>query len=646
MGSLLEEGGRTSSAVVGEQVRTLYRQSVWIMMVNPLNAAIVGAVIWQSTRHSLIAIWVGLTLAVTLSRAALRRRYFLAAAPPEAVSPWGRRAVIGAAIAGALWGAGGALFYDPHLATTQLILIFVVGGMIAGAAGTLACYLPAFFAYATPAVVGLSARIIAEGDRLHVAMGGLCIVYGVALAMVATNTHRAIIQAFRLRFENDALLGRLSGAQLSLEESNRVLERRVAERGEALARQAEALREARRMESLGRLAGGVAHDFNNLLTVILGNTLVQLADQEVSAATRDAMEEIRGAAERASSLVRQLLAFSRRQLMMPRVLDLNTVVLNAQKLLVRLIGEHIELRVVLHGSALMVLADPVQLEQVIINLATNARDAMSGGGKLTIETGIVEVAGPGEPDAPPVRPGVHVVLAVRDTGVGMDAETRRLAFHPFFTTKDVGQGTGLGLASVYGIVEQSGGHVFVDSEPGKGSCFRVFLPRTELPVAIDTTAGASPPVARALGATVLLAEDERMVRRVTAQVLAHAGFVVIEAENGEDALQRARAYKGRIDVLVTDVVMRKMGGLVLAAHLLEDRPGIPVLYVSGHSRDAALPALDVGAGIDFLQKPFTPDVLAARVARLLAASAAHPSARDPALPRPRLDQRSRDGSDG
>jgi CheY-like chemotaxis protein len=265
---------------------------------------------------------------------------------------------------------------------------------------------------------------------------------------------------------------------------------------------------------------------------------------------------------------------------------------------------------------LQVEADPAQLQQVMINLATNARDAMHGGGRLTIETDFVALEADDSSVAPGMRPGTYAVLSMRDTGVGMDAETRRLAFHPFFTTKEVGHGTGLGLATVNGIVTQSGGKVFVQSEPGKGSCFRVLLPRVEGAVASDVPL-LSPAVATR-PATVLLVEDEPLVRTVASRALTGAELTVIEAANGEEALERANGHRGPIDLLVTDAVMARMGGSELAKSLKADRPQIRVLFVSGYSREAQAPPADLAAGIDFLEKPFTPKLLVDRVSRLLA----------------------------
>ncbi len=453
--------------------------------------------------------------------------------PASETDFWARRLVVGAVLTGVLWGLAVVLFYDTRALGTQLLLIFVVAGMIAGASGTLALHLPAFLGFTAAAVVPTAARLIAEGDPQHTALGGLAIVFGVAMSLLAVNTNRAVTEAFRLRFEKQHLLARLSDAQVSLAEANRTLEQRVAERGAALERQTEALRDAQRMESVGLLAGGIAHDFNNLLTVVMGNVSLLLGEPSLDAERRARLDEIHRAAARGANLVSQLLAFSRRQVMVRQVVDLNRIVAELQPLLGRLIGEHVQLVVASSAESLPVRADPTQLQQVIINLATNARDAMDAGGTLTIEAALVD----GTPPGTAIPPGRYVVLSVRDTGVGMDPDTRRMAFHPFFTTKEVGRGTGLGLATVYGIVEQTGGHVSVESEPGYGSCFRIFLPWAATEngdVTVAPSEYRSEPIPHAT--TILVAEDDTMVRAVTARVLGAAGYTVIEAADGEQAL--------------------------------------------------------------------------------------------------------------
>ena len=606
----------TTAAVIAEKIRTLYRQGPWILALNPVNAVVVGAVLWVPARGPLIVAWVIATALVAALRAALRVGYGATREP--APLTWGRRYAVGTGASGLLWGAGSVLLYASGDHTSELILVFVLAGMTAGAAGTLSYYLPAFFAFVAPAILPLAVRILLEGGRLHVAMGALGVVYGGALAVIAQNTNHAIGEAFRLRFENDALLGHLSRARAALEDANRTLELRVEERSAALKRQDEALQEARRMESLGLLAGGVAHDFNNLLTVILGNAALLQDSPALVHASDGPLGEIRKAADRAASLVSQLLASSRRQARTPRVLDLNAVVSDAQRLLARLIGEHLELVVALRPAPLAVLADRGQLEQVIVNLATNARDAMAAGGTLTIETDLAVIAKGDGARTPRLAPGAYVVLSVRDTGIGMDAETRRLAFHPFFTTKEIGQGTGLGLATVNGIVEQSGGHVFVESEPGKGSCFRVFLPRADAPIEKEAAPTTPAPARRA--ATVLLVEDEPMVRDVISRALVGAGMTVLEAAEGTQALERARAHEGPIDLLVTDVVMSRMGGPELAKRLAATRPEVRVLFISGYSRDTELSNGDAAEGVDFLQKPFTSNAVVEHASRLLASA--------------------------
>ncbi len=376
---------------------------------------------------------------------------------------------------------------------------------------------------------------------------------------------------------------------------------------------AEQLRQAQKMEAVGRLAGGVAHDFNNLLTVIMGACAEGL-DEEGGAA-REPLETILAAAQRAAGLTRQLLTFARRQVLQPRVLEPNLVVRDLVKMLPRLLGEDVRVETRLASGAGRVLADAGQLEQVILNLAVNARDAMPSGGTLTIETASVEIDEPYRERHPDARAGPHVMLAVSDTGIGLTPEVRRHLFEPFFTTKEPGTGTGLGLATVFGIVQQSGGFVHAYGEPGQGATFKVYLPR------IDGEAEASPPgeapPVRGGTETVLVAEDDRGVRSLVVSTLAAKGYAVIEAENGSEALAAAERHSGRIDLLVADVVMPAMGGRELADRLKARRRGIGVVYMSGYTDDAVHRRGAIEPGAAFLQKPFTPTALAAKVREVL-----------------------------
>ncbi|HVR69574.1 MAG TPA: PAS domain S-box protein [Vicinamibacteria bacterium] len=382
-------------------------------------------------------------------------------------------------------------------------------------------------------------------------------------------------------------------------------------------RQLEAqFRQAQKMEPLGRLAGGVAHDFNNLLNVITGYGELIARGLAAGSPARQRTEHILRAAERAAALTRQLLAFSRRQVLQSRVLDLNAVVSDTARLLGRLIGADITLALRLDSRLGRLKADPSQIDQVLMNLAVNARDAMPRGGTITFETRNADLDEEYAREHLGARPGPYVLLEVTDTGVGMDAETQRHIFEPFFTTKPKGKGTGLGLATVYGVVKQSGGYVWVESRPGRGTRFQVFLPRVDEPLDLEAPASAPEPAPRG-GETVLLVEDEDLLRRMIREVLETSDYRVLEAANADEAVRLSRSHPGTIDVMVTDVIMPGRSGPELASALSGARPRMKVLYVSGYTDDAFIPAVSPAEGTDFLQKPFTPAALESRLRALL-----------------------------
>jgi len=383
----------------------------------------------------------------------------------------------------------------------------------------------------------------------------------------------------------------------------------------------EQLRQSQKMEAIGRLAGGIAHDFNNLLTGIIGYSDLLLSSLNSNEPARQDLQEIKKAGERAASLTSQLLAFSRRQMLQPSVLDLNKVVVNLDKMLRRLIAEDIELVTRLASELGHVRVDPGQIEQIIMNLAVNARDAMLQGGKLTIETNNVELDEAYARRHVAVTAGHYVMLAVSDTGCGMDEETQSRIFEPFFTTKEAGKGTGLGLSTVYGIVKQSGGNIWVYSEPGQGTTFKVYLPY------VDKLAEAmeKPTIAAAMphgSETILVAEDEETVRKLACQVLRNSGYQIIEVPNSREALLASERYEGPIHLLLTDVVMPQMSGRELAKRLTSLRPTMKVLYMSGYTDDAIVHHGILEPGLAFIQKPFTPGTLARKVREVLDAVAA------------------------
>jgi len=393
-----------------------------------------------------------------------------------------------------------------------------------------------------------------------------------------------------------------------------ITERKRAEEEKASLQ--EILRQSQKMEAIGGLAGGIAHDFNNLLTVISGNCQLSLLELKGGDPLKGNIEEIKEATDRATSLTRQLLAFSRRQVLDMKVLNLNTIIRELEKMLRRMIGEDVELVTSLADDLGMVKTDPGYIEQVIMNLAVNARDAMPSGGKLIIETNNAELDEPYARSHVAINPGLYVKLCVNDTGMGMTPEVKERLFEPFFTTKKKGKGTGLGLSTVYGIVKQSGGNIWVDSEPGLGTTFNIYLPRVD-----ETLEEMRKKVKKEElpggGETILVVEDEEDVRRLAVRILERQGYTVLEASCGNDALVLSKERKEPIHMVLTDVVMPGMSGPQLTGQLIHLHPKMKVLYMSGYTDNAVLHHGVLEEGVNYIQKPFTIDGLMKKMREVL-----------------------------
>jgi PAS domain S-box-containing protein len=440
---------------------------------------------------------------------------------------------------------------------------------------------------------------------------------GLAVPVLAAGEAVAVLEIFfdQPRERDAKLIGLFSavGAQIGS-----VVERRRAE--EALRKSEEQFHHAQKMETVGQLTGGVAHDFNNLLSVILSYSVLLAEELPADDPRREDLLEIKEAGQRAASLTQQLLAFSRRLALQPRVVDLNQVMAGTEKMLRRLIGEDVELTVVLAPAAARVNVDPGQMEQVIMNLAVNARDAMPTGGKLTIEIAGVELDEAFVSEHAGSTAGPHIMLSVSDSGCGMDAATQARVFEPFFTTKERGRGTGLGLSTVFGIVRQSAGTIWLSSEKGKGTTFKIYLPVAKAAAEKVTWLPVEP--ARLHGSeTILVVEDEEGVRKLVRSILQRNGYRVLEAKDGADAL-RVAEQQPNIDLLLTDVVMPHMSGAVTAMRLLAIRPGLKLLYMSGYTDNAVVLHGVLRSEAAFVQKPITPNALLAKVREVLDSSAA------------------------
>jgi signal transduction histidine kinase/ActR/RegA family two-component response regulator len=610
--------GTASANIFPQQIRLLYSGGVEGLLATAINALLLAYIQRDVIAGPIVGWWLLYMALVTLARAALVYRYWRSQDTERNAARWNRAYGMGAALAGLGWGAAGIILYPSGSIAHQVFLVFMLGGMAAGAVAVLTARMEIFLVFFLPTLLPIIGQLIGQPGALHLTMGGALLIFMLALLFTARRMHYTIVSSLMLRTENTGLVHYLTAANAQAEQLNKELKEEIEQHRQtetALQSSQEQLLQSQKMEAIGQLAGGIAHDFNNLILVMNGYSELLLDELKADEGKRLKVEQIKQAGDRAAALTHKMLAFSRRQVTHPRPIDLNAVVSSITPMLTRLIGEPIHIVTKLPPIG-QVKADPMEIEQVIMNLVLNARDAMPHGGALTIETADVELDRLYTGQHRGSQVGTYVQLTVRDTGIGMDAETKRRVFEPFFTTKAVGKGTGLGLSVVYGIIKQSGGYIEVTSEPGTGSLFKVYLPRMSSAVALS-----HPPVAERSSATsresILVVEDEPAVRSLISNLLREKGHDVLEASDGDEALRTIEQAPNAIHLLITDLVMPRLGGSELAQRLRLHRPHVKVLYMSGYSDDTLLRQEGLPKGADFLQKPFTPDVLSCKVREVL-----------------------------
>lgn len=593
--------------ICAEQVRMLFSGVLVTFLASTFNACLLAFVQRDVIAPPIVYGWLAYLLLLMAGRSCMAYLYWHASEADriDGARRWELRFAAGAALTGLAWGAAGSLLHAADALLHQVFLVFVVGGMAASGAAVLFPRLSVVVPYVVFTLVPTSIPYFMSDDVMHRTMGGMVILYMLILLASAIRTNRTLHIALGLRYDNEALVRNLRAE---------IAQRRQAEA--ALKQSEEQLRQSQKMEAIGQLAGGIAHEFNNLLQVIKGYCYFLLPGLAGQESLLKEVEGIERSADRAAALTSQLLAFSRRQVILPRVLDINAVVAEQHLMLDRLIGESIKLAVELTPDLPRVKADPAQIGQVLLNLVNNARDAMPTGGRLTITTAHLHLEGGTDDAYRGIPRGAYAKLTVGDTGCGMPPEVLDRIFEPFFTTKEVGEGTGLGLSMVYGLITQMGGYTRVASRLGQGSRFTILLP------AVDQAVAESSPEQPAAGPltgteTILLAEDEPAVRQVVQAALRSKGYRVLEAEHGRAALTVCRNHGGPIHLAVVDLVMPELGGRDLVRALAPRYPNLKVLYMSGYTDQPVELQESPAVRMAFLQKPFSSDLLLRTVQDLL-----------------------------
>lgn len=606
-----------------EEVRALFEQVRPVLWANVGVACIVCATLYGHVPQERLLAWLVAILFLTTLRVLFHASYSREKPKADEIESWGRRFVLGSTASGMLWGAAGLLFFRSDSLLSQGLLTFALAGMTAAAAGTLASHLPAFFGYALPALAPLAVRALWEGDPIHYGMAAMVVAFAIGMQRVARNNHRVLVRAFSLAHENQRLLNQLSLSQVELQETNRTLEHRVLERTQALEQQAEALRQAQRLELAGRLAGGLAHDFNSLLTVVINNSVALKEQQPLDEQGAQATDEMLQAGQRGVALIRQLLAFSRRKRAEPRAFSLNQLVREWSLLFQHILGHEVTIDVRLEARDFDARADPAQVEQVLVNLVASARSRLRGDGKLLLSTRMLNLTADAQ-----LAPADYAELSIEFSGRQPSDDEPEQPLDPLMSFNVDSRQRGVGLASVWATAQEWGGRISVDTENTDHVRYSVLMP-----AAVSSRRGAkltpTPSSKKRRSATVLVVDDEPTLRAVVRRALLREGYSVLTAEDGQRALALAAGHSGPIDLLLTDVVMPGLSGLEVARQLRTERPLLPVLYISGFTFEEEVPKNDLTQLLGYLPKPFDTRQLVNKVAELLVArSVAESEARD------------------
>lgn len=603
---------RPPETVQSEEIRALFEQVRPVLWANVAVAAIVSATLWGHVAQQRLLGWFASIGLLTLLRVMLHVSYERERPPAGEIESWGRRFVVGSTASGLLWGAAGVVLFSSDSLISQALLTFALVGMTAAAAGTLSAHLPAFFGYFIPALVPLAIRAAWEGDRIHLGMAAMLVAFGLGMQRVARTNHAALVRAFSLAHENRRLVQELSLSQVELQETNRTLEHRVVERTQALEQQAEALRQAQRLEIAGRLAGGLAHDFNSLLTVVTNNATLLRESQSLDDLGKQAADELHEAGQRGIALIRQLLAFSRRKRAEPRSFALNQLAREWAELLRRILGPTVAVETELDMRSAEVRADPAQVEQVLVNLVGSAGAKLHGGGKLLLRTRSLKLVEDAQ-----LPSGDYLELAIEYTSGAASPDDSRHAFDPLMTYDVDSRQRGSRLAGIWQVVHEWGGRIESDASAG-GARYSVLLPASG--VARRSAVTPTPSSRSRRSATILIVDDEPTLRAVIRRALLREGYSVLVAEDARRARELAAGHSGPIDLLVTDVVMPGQSGLELARLLQAERPQLAILFISGFTFEEAVPGKDASELMAYLPKPFDTRVLVDKVQELLTAA--------------------------